>query len=114
MGTIKEAKSIEKKIYNSFNRFEFAVKKEVLKGGEVIFTPLFREKSKWKILSGSGWTQIVKLYDEYILLDHPGQHNLTFETCIEHIEGYKQKLLLQQNGQLTELEILQIHEHDAS
>lgn len=82
---------------------EGRVHKETFGDGRIIYTPQVRET---KFLGGffNPWKQIVKIYDEYIEYHFPGQHNLTFEDCEEHIKGYQEqfrKEFLERNSKVT-------------
>lgn len=79
--------------------YEFAIKKEVLNSGKVIYTPVCRKKSYWSKLFREDWERITKIYDRYFLLDlnfgrNPDEApSLTYQDCKEHIEGFQESLL---------------------
>lgn len=77
-------------------KFEFAIKKDVLNSGKVIFTPVCRQKG-WAGIFGlylynHPWIRITEIYGDYILMDLDWTPELTFEQCEKHIEGYQAKL----------------------
>lgn len=76
--------------------YEFAIKKDVLNSGQVIFTPVCRKKN-WIGVFGlyliqDPWERITKTYDVYELRDLNFTPDLTYIECEEHIIGYQQVL----------------------
>lgn len=73
--------------------YEFAIKKDILNSGKVIYTPVCRKKSNiWKRFNQYPWERICKIYNEYILLDLQFTPDLTYEECEQHIQAYQDKL----------------------
>jgi len=77
-------------------RLKYRIKQESFGNGEIIFTPEMKETGFMDFLTP--WQQIVKIYDEYVVYYHPGQHNLTKEDCEEHIKGYQEQENLKYNA----------------
>lgn len=73
-------------------KYEFAIKKETLNSGKIVYTPVCRVKTTLSFLGelfSNPWMRIVKAYDKYFLLDLHFNPDLTEIDCINHIEGYK-------------------------
>lgn len=84
-------------------KYEFAIKIATLNSGKSVYTPVCREKPTTRISIGNKpWQRITKIYNEYKLLELDFDPKLTKEECEEHIEGFKNQLLLS-----TEYQILQ-------
>lgn len=82
--------------------YEFAIKKDVLKSGKVIFTPVCREKSRLPLIFVNKWNRIVKIYEKYQIQDLDFNPDLTYKECEEHILGYQEVLRqMVQNDVLT-------------
>ncbi len=88
-------------------RYEFAIKKDSLNSGIIIYTPVCRKKAK---LIPYPWERITKIYDNYILMDLNFVPDLTYEECEEHIHGYQQKLLKLRENDITEVEFHTLEE----
>jgi hypothetical protein len=74
-------------------KYEFAIRKAVLSSGKTTYTPVCRKKTSiTNLLIPNPWERIVKVYDDYILMDLPFTPNLTYQECEEHIIGYQNKL----------------------
>jgi ribosome biogenesis GTPase A len=82
--------------------YRFRIKTEKKKSGETIYIPQIKEPGF------TTWQQIVKIYNEYIILDFPGQHGLSFEDCMKHLEGYKEQLENKYPNQVIEVQTVEI------
>lgn len=69
--------------------YEFAVKKEILNNGRELFTPVVRKKKRWV---SENWSRITCIYGKYSLVGIDWEPELTYDECVEHIEGYKEAL----------------------
>lgn len=93
-------------------KYEFAIKKDTLNNGNVIYTPVCRKKNildKINIFS-SPWERIVKIYDHYCIMDLNFVPNLSYEECKEHIQGYQNHLLKLVENQIAEIEFHTLEE----
>jgi hypothetical protein len=79
-------------------QYRFKIVTEKLKNGKLIITPKAKEPGLF-----TSWQQITKIYDEYVLFDFPGQHNLTMEDALNHIIGFKQQLELKNLNSVIEI-----------
>lgn len=95
-------------------KYEFAVKKDVLNSGEIIYTPVCRKKSVLGKLNifPNVWERIVKIYDEYVLMELHWTPNLSYEQCEEHIRGYQEKLSKQIENQVQTVEFHTLETQD--
>src|SRR5688572_10488739 len=91
-------------------KYEFAIKKDVLNSGKVIHTPVCRKKSRLGKWNPNPWVRIVKIYDEYVLMDLHFIPDLSYEECKEHISGYQGKLLKSVENQVAEVEFHALEE----
>ena len=85
-------------------KYEFAIKKDTLRSGRVIFTPVCRRVSRY--YPSPVWNRITKIYDRYVTLDLDFIPNLSFEECEQHIAGYKEEL---RKSIENEVEIVEYH-----
>jgi hypothetical protein len=77
---------------------KFAVKK-VVKGIDIEYIPVIKQKGFF-----TSWIPIVKIFpNEYVCMPYESK-GLTYDQCVEHIEGYKaqEKKLLQDSFVSTE------------
>jgi len=104
-------KPIKSTKFKSNSNFEFAIRKETTFGGKIKFTPLFREKTNKLFSSFEPWTQIIKAYNKFYLWNlEDDEILLTEQDCYDHIEGYKQQLIKQNNSKLSSVELLKFEE----
>jgi hypothetical protein len=73
-------------------KYEFAIKIDILKNGEIIRIPVFRNRSGLSKFIPGPWNRIVKIYDKYIAMELDFIPKLTEQECAEHIEEYKKVL----------------------
>jgi hypothetical protein len=97
-------------------KYEFAIKKDVLNSGKVIYTPVCREKSKLGIFGNyllhRPWQRIVQIYDEFSLLDLHFIPELTYRECELHIKGYQEKLLQTKENEVATVEFHTLEEKE--
>jgi hypothetical protein len=93
--------------------YEFAIQKNVLNSGKIIYTPVCRVKSLFgnKIFPRR-WERITKIYDNYILLDLDFMPELTFCQCQEHISAYKQILRRKVEKYVDQVDYHELEEED--
>lgn len=91
-------------------KHEFAVKKNTLHSGRVIFTPVYRTASRMNTIMRTPWTRIIKIYDRFQLQDVDFEPNLTFDECEQHIAGYKAELEKLVEQKVTVTEFLKLEE----
>lgn len=95
-------------------KYEFAIKKDTLNNGSIIYTPVCRKKNildKINIFSNP-WERIVKIYDQYDIMDLPFVPILTYEECKDHIQGYQDHLRKLVGTQIAEIEFHTLEEID--
>lgn len=95
-------------------KFEFAIKKDILKSGKVIHTPVCRKKSKlgrFNIFS-TPWNRIVEIYGEYSLMEIDFVPELSYKHCEEHIYGYQQVLLKKNENEVSTVEFHMLEEKE--
>ena len=71
------------KLFNHNEKDIFRIKK-VLKYNGTIFIPQVKRAGPF-----TAWEQITEIYGKYYLIEVSGDHLLDYNTCIQHIEGYK-------------------------
>lgn len=71
--------------------YEFAIQKDILNSGEVVLTPVFREKSRFRFLNRQ-WQRISKVEGMYELIELDRMPILSMDECQERINGYKDYL----------------------
>lgn len=86
-------------------KYEFAIKKNLLNSGEYLLTPVFRIKSTRFSPFKNKWERIVKIYDDFILMDLDTPPILTQQECEDHIMGYKNKLEIDSKNKVKTEEI---------
>lgn len=94
--------------------YEFAIKKDTLNSGKIIYTPICRKKTSiWKRFNHYPWERITKIYNEYILLDIQFTPDLSYEECEQHIQAYQSKLKqsVAHEVALEELHVLEVKEY---
>lgn len=89
------------------NKYQFAIKHDVLKSGKEILTPVVRYKNRF--FKGM-WYRIVKVYDRYVMMDIDFIPNLTREECQEHIEGFKKEQLLLEQHKIEQTNFIGLEE----
>ena len=94
--------------------YEFAIKKDVLSSGEIIFTPVCRRKG-WNGIFGlylfnHPWERITKIYNEYTIMDLHFTPKLSFAECEEHIAGYQKSLENANSDQVMTVEFQELEE----
>lgn len=89
--------------------YEFAIKKDILKSGKEIFTPVTRKKTK---LFSSNWQRITELYGVYMLLELDFTPELTYEQCKEHILKYQEAQIKKKEGNVEVVEFHDLEEKD--
>jgi len=72
-------------------KYEFTIKKDTLNSGKEILTPMCRKKATIGIFT-KPWERIVKLYDQYVLMELDFFPELSYADCEEHIKGYQKVL----------------------
>lgn len=95
-------------------KYEFAIKKDTLNNGSIIYTPVCRRSgilNKFTIFS-SNWERIVKIYDHYCVMDLNFVPDLTYEECKDHIQGYQNHLQKLVENQIAEIEFHTLEEID--
>lgn len=76
-------------IFKNETHLTFAIKRELLKNGSEVITPVVKRKG-WM----ERWVPIVKVNDtQFEALDLPIEHPYTEKQCIEYINGYKEQAL---------------------
>lgn len=93
-------------------KYEFAIKKDVLNSGEIIYTPVCRRKLTLGRFFPSQWERITRIYDKYILMELHWNPFLTYEECEEHIRGYQEELSKQIQNQVQTVEFHVLEEVD--
>lgn len=73
------------------DEYEFAIKREVLASDEVLYTPVTRIKSKFKI-SSNKWERITKIYNKYYVMELEINPKLSLADCEDHIKGFQEQL----------------------
>ena len=68
-------------------KYEFAIKKDTLKNGDIIYTPVVRKKG-WS----QPWNRITRVENSLMLQDIDWDAGLTFQECERRIEEYKEML----------------------
>lgn len=65
-----------------FKKYRFSIRK-LYEGGKVTFLPMVREPGLFP-----SWRPIVKVYDEYVVMDYEKPGGLTQGECQEHVERF--------------------------
>ena len=74
-------------------KYEFAIRKQELGSGKIIFTPVCRKKPISRfLLINPPWERITKIYDKYLLMDLHFDPDLSYQDCQEHIQGFQEQL----------------------
>lgn len=74
-------------------KYEFAIKKDVLNSGNIIYTPVCRRRPLLNIsLFSNPWSRIVNIYGNYLIMELDFIPDLSYEDCKEHISGFQEKL----------------------
>ncbi len=69
-------------------KYEFSIQQDTLNSGEIVLTPVFRVKARWRILT-QRWQRIALVEGRYQLLELDFNPALDRAQCRERIEGYK-------------------------
>lgn len=80
---------------------EFAIKKDILKSGAVIYTPVVRHK---RLIFPEQWGRITLIYGRYVVLDLNFEPELSHEQCGEHIINYQNQLRKEQEHLVEQVE----------
>lgn len=67
-------------------KYEFAIKRHVLKDETEILCPVVRVKRRF---FKETWQRIVKIYDKYLIQELDWEPVLSLEDCKDHIDGYR-------------------------
>lgn len=89
---------------NMANKYEFAIKKDTLKSGKVILTPVCRVKSRIPWLQNP-WIRIIDKYGRYFLEDLNFDPELSHEECQRHIQGFQNELAKAKEHQISHIEL---------
>ena len=82
----KAIRSKSTKLKNVFSReIEYAIREE-FKNGHRYLLPMVKEVGFFGV-----WRPIVKIYDEYLILDFEKEGGFSREECLQHIQGFKQQ-----------------------
>lgn len=92
-------------------KYEFAIKKNVLNSGKIIFTPVCRKKSRLGIFSDP-WQRITRIYDTCVLLELDFEPELTYAECEQHIAGYQYVLSKQVENETATVEFHTLEEKE--
>lgn len=84
--------------------YEFAVKKDILNSGKIIYSPVCRIKSKFGRILSNPWQRIVVLYGEYILMELDFIPELSHKECEDHIKAYQEILKQKVENQVATVE----------
>lgn len=93
-------------------KFEFAIKKDVLNNGKIIYTPVCREKSKLGRLFSGKWQRIVQIYERFFLMELDFIPELSYGECERHIQGYQEELMMQVQDQIATVEFHTLEEKE--
>ena len=86
-------------------KYEFAIKKDTLNSGKVVYSPVCREKAKLFGLFPNPWNRITKIYDNYTIMELDWIPELTFAECEEHIKGYQLALAKVTHNEVVMMEL---------
>lgn len=92
-------------------KYEFAIKKDLLNSGKIIFTPVCRKKFLFNIFSNP-WERITKIYDQFTIMELHFIPELTQKECEEHIQGYQEVLLQTTKNQIAVIEFHSFEEQE--
>lgn len=94
-------------------KYEFAIRKQELGSGRVIFTPVCRKKPISKfLLINPPWERITQVYDKYLLMDVGFEPDLSYEECKEHIHGFQEQLKKSKENDVVCVEFDALEEKD--
>jgi hypothetical protein len=92
-------------------KYEFAIKKDTLNSGKVVYTPVCRMKALFgNKFFPRKWERITRIYNDYILMDLDFIPDLSYQECEEHIHAYQNKLLKQRENDIAEVEFHTLEE----
>lgn len=77
----------------------FAIQK-IVKGGQEKLIPMMRIPGLL-----SPWRPIVKVYDQYLVMDYEHPKGLSQDQCMQHIQGYQKQLQKEAEQQIMLREI---------
>lgn len=94
-------------------KYEFAIRKQELGSGKIIYTPVCRKKPISRfLLINPPWERITQIYDKYILMDLHFDPDLSYEDCKTHIQGFQNQLSKGKENEVVYVEFDTLEEKD--
>lgn len=94
-------------------KYEFAIRKQELGSGKIIFTPVCRKKPISRfLLINPPWERITKIYENYVLMDIHFEPDLSYDECKEHIHAFQEQLKRSKENDVVCVEFDALEEKD--